>query len=113
MTLSAQLSMLDLYSSPERFAAYGDAIAYRFPGVQPLSYAHAAEIGMPPGELGCAAWVAFESRRPLLEVATAMRRTGQTCATAPDHYGFSAESMEIAEGLLFEDYDETPSLPQQ
>ncbi len=107
--LSAQLSMLDLLSSPERFEAYRQALGYRFPGVRPPAYGEAQTLGLPAGDLGCAAWLAFETAKPLSEVATSLRRTNRSCEMVAVDHGLSAESMEIAEGLLLEDYDEAPS----
>ncbi|MDQ2818515.1 MAG: hypothetical protein M3T49_09975, partial [Candidatus Eremiobacteraeota bacterium] len=69
----------------------------------------AQTLGLPAGDLGCAAWLAFETAKPLSEVATSLRRTNRSCEVVAVDRGLSAESMEIAEGLLLEDYDEAPS----
>jgi hypothetical protein len=108
-TLSTQLSMLDLFSSPERYEAFRQAIAFRFPGVVAPPYAQALALDVPAGELGCDAWLAFEQNRPLQTVASAMPSSGSPCIAATLTGNYSVESLEIAEGLLFEDYDDTPS----
>lgn len=106
--LSSQLTMLDLFSSPERFAAYRAAVAYRFPGIELPSYSSAVASGVPPGDLGCAAWYSFETQTPISSTIDSLHSATTSCAAlALDHH-LLAESMEIAEGLLYENYIETP-----
>jgi|GEM_PF-1357605 len=106
--LSSQITMLDLYSSPERFAAYRAAVAYRFPGIALPSYSSAVASGVPPGDLGCAGWYSFETQTPIVPTIDSLRSATTSCtALALDHH-LLAESMEIAEGLLYENYVETP-----
>jgi len=109
ITLSANISLLDLYSSPERYAALQRALAYRFPGISTPSYAQAAQLGMPAGDVACGAWLAFETSRPLDAVLAGMRRGGTRCGSLATDNHLMALSLEIAEGLLYEDYDDTPS----
>src|SRR5579872_2477118 len=106
--LSAQLTMLDLFSSPERFNAYRSAVAYRFPGVTLPTYADALASGFSPGDLGCAAWLAFETQSSTTAVMGSLRTSAETCEAAAADKHLLAESMEIAEGLLYEDYIEVP-----
>jgi predicted Zn-dependent protease len=106
--LSEQLTMLDLYSSPERYDAYRAAVTYRFPGVVLPAYGAAVASGIAPGDLGCASWYSFETHTPINAAIDALRASGSSCARlALDHH-LLAESMEIAEGLLYENYVETP-----
>jgi predicted Zn-dependent protease len=106
--LSAQLTMLDLFSSPERYDAFRAAVTYRFPGISLPAFADAVASGVPPGDLGCAAWYAFDAQTPVAPVIAGMRASGPSCAhLALDHH-LLAESMEIAEGLLYENYIEAP-----
>jgi hypothetical protein len=106
--LSEQITMLDLYSSPERFEAYRAAVSYRLPGIALPAYGAAMASGIAPGDLGCASWYAFETRTPINTAMDALRASGSSCAhLALDHH-LLAESMEIAEGLLYENYVETP-----
>jgi Zn-dependent protease with chaperone function len=106
--LSTQLTMLDLFSSPERFDAYRSAVAYRFPGVSLPAYSDALSSGLSPGDLGCAAWLAFETQSSASAVMIGLRTSGETCESAALDKHLLAESMEIAEGLLYEDYVEVP-----
>jgi len=107
--LSSELTLLDLYSSPERYAAFARAIQYRFPGVAVPAYAQINRLGLPAGDVGCAAWLSFETARPMPDILETMKRANATCATlAADHH-LLPESLEIAEGLLYEDYDDSPN----
>ena len=108
-SLSVQITLNDLESSPSRYAAYARAMAYRFPGVKIPDYQAALASGVPTGELGCAAWYAYESKKPLSDVLAIERNTGQTAIDMARHDGLLAESMEVAEGLLLEDYIEKPA----
>ncbi len=108
-SLSAQIDLNDLYSSPSRYAAYASALAYRFPGVQIPDYRGALASGVTPGELGAAAWYAFDTKKPLSSVLAVERSTGQTAVDLARQDGLFAESLEVAEGLLLEDYIEKPS----
>ncbi|HEY7980909.1 MAG TPA: M48 family metalloprotease [Candidatus Eremiobacteraceae bacterium] len=106
--LSEQITMLDLYSSPERFEAYRAAVSYRLPGIVLPAYGAAIASGVAPGDLGCASWYAFETRTSISTAMDALRASSSSCARlALDHH-LLAESMEIAEGLLYENYVETP-----
>jgi hypothetical protein len=106
--LSAQLTMLDLFSSPERYDAYRSAVSYRLPGVTLPAYGSAVASGVPPGDLGCAAWYSFETQTPVSAAIEDFRSNGASCSRlALDHH-LLAESMEIAEGLLYENYVEKP-----
>ncbi len=106
--LSAQLTMLDLFSSPERFDAYRSAVAYRFPGVTLPDYSDSLGSGFSPGDLGCVAWLAFETQSSATALMNGLRTSGETCEAAAADKHLMAESMEIAEGLLYEDYIEVP-----
>ena len=106
--LSSQITMLDLFSSPERYEAYRAAVSYRFPGVTLPDYAAAMASGVAPGDLGCASWYSLETQTPISAAIKSYRAADSSCARlALDHH-LLAESMEIAEGLLYEDYVETP-----
>jgi len=108
-SLSAQITFLDLYSSRERYEAYRSALAYRFPGVQLPDYEGVLRSGAPPGELGCSSWVSYETKIPLALVLREAHTTGLACADLALRPHLMAESMEIAEGLLYEDYVDVPA----
>lgn len=108
-SLSVQITLNDLESSPDRYAAYARALAYRFPGVQIPDYRGLLASGVTPGELGCAAWYSYETKKPLESILVSERNTGATAIDFARTDDLFTESMEIAEGLLLEDYTEKPS----
>jgi hypothetical protein len=101
--------MLDLYSSPERYDAYRKALDFRFPGTNVPTYQQALALHVPAGELACDAWLALEMNHPVSAVASPTASAGSPCIASALSDHLSAESMEIAEGLIFEDYDDAPS----
>jgi Zn-dependent protease with chaperone function len=112
-SLSTQVTLNDLESSPERYAAYQKALEFRFPGVDIPDYKAALASGVAPGEIGCAAWYAYETKKPLAGILAQEQSDGSTAVDMARHDRLFAESMEIAEGLLLEDYTETlPPLPK-
>lgn len=108
-SLSTQVTLNDLESSPDRYAAYKRALEFRFPGVQIPDYQAALASGVTPGELGAAAWYAYETKQPVSKILAVERNTGETVVEMARHDGLFAESLEVAEGLLLEDYIEKPS----
>ena len=108
-SLSAQIDLNDLYSSPNRYADYAKALAFRFPGVQIPDYRGALASGVTPGELGAAAWYAYDTKKPLPTVLSTERATGETAVDLARQDDLFAESLEVAEGLLLEDYIEQPA----
>jgi hypothetical protein len=67
-TLSANITLLDLYSSSERYAAYRKAMQFRFAGVQMPDYDAVLRSGVTPGELGCDAWLSYETKESRVDV---------------------------------------------
>jgi hypothetical protein len=106
--LSAEITLLDVLSSPERYGAFRQALAYRFPGVAVPTYAQASKLGIAPGEIACAAWLAFDARASTLDVLSAMKDSGKSCEDVALSRHLMGESMEIAEGLVYEDYTDRP-----
>ena len=106
--LSAETTLLDIGSSSERYAAFAHALEARFPGEQEPSYAEAAHLGIPPGEIACASWYAFDTHEQVGAVLANLKSANQTCEDAALAHHLLGESMEIAEGLVYEDYVDTP-----
>jgi Zn-dependent protease with chaperone function len=111
--LSAHLSLLDLTSSPERYAAYRRAMAYRFPGVVTPDYATAQRSAVSAGEVGCLAWLSFETKQPVDQLLAQEQATGEACEDMALAKGLLTESMEIGVGLLYYDYIDKPHAPKQ
>jgi len=107
-TLSANITLLDLYSSRERYQAYRRAMQFRFPGTPLPEYQTVLQSGITPGELGCDAWLGFETKEPMTKLMRIEHDGGLSCADLALQRGLMTESMEISEGLLYEDYVEVP-----
>ena len=106
--LSARLDLLDLYSSPQRYDAYRKALAFRFAGGALPSYADAQAQNVSPGELGMAAWLSYETRTPVTSLLKQARDAGVSCADLAIQRHLFVESLEIAEGLLLQNYIDEP-----
>jgi len=107
--LSAEITMLDVFSSPERYGAYRQALSARFPGQEPPDYAQALKLGVSAGDLACASWLAFDSKKTLSEILNQLKTGGSDCEQIALSQHLLGESMEIAEGLVYEDYIDTPA----
>ena len=110
-TLSSEITLLDLFSSPERYAAYRQALAYRFPGVDLPDFHAVQASGVRPGELACAAWMSFETNRPVSAVLDDLKSSGRSCENTALRNNTMTESMEIAVGLIYENYLDEPQHP--
>jgi Zn-dependent protease with chaperone function len=111
--LSAHLSLLDLTASPERYAGYQRAMAYRFPGVITPDYGTAQRSAVPAGEIGCLAWLSYETKQPVDQLLSQEQASGETCEDMALAKGMLTESMEVAVGLLYYDYIDKPHAPKQ
>ena len=106
--LSARISLFDLTSSPDRYTGFRRALAYRFPGVAVPDYASVLRLGVPPGEISCSAWLAYETKQPVDQILAQAQNTGETCEDMALAKGLLTESMEIAAGLVYQDYIDKP-----
>lgn len=81
---------------------------FRFPGVQMPEYDTVLRSGITPGELGCDAWLSYETKEQMAQLMRTEHDGGLSCADLALQRNLMSESMEIAEGLLYEDYIEVP-----
>jgi predicted Zn-dependent protease len=106
--LSARLDLLDLYSSPQRYDAYRKALTFRFADVALPDYAGAQALDATPGELGMAAWLSYETKIPVATLIKQSHDAGVSCADLTLQRNLFGESLEIAEGLLLQNYVDAP-----
>ncbi|HEY5095408.1 MAG TPA: M48 family metalloprotease [Candidatus Eremiobacteraceae bacterium] len=106
--LSARLDLLDLYSSPQRYDAYAKALTFRFGDVALPSYADAQAQKVSPGELGMASWLSYETKTPVAALLKQAQAGGVSCADLAVQRHLFVESLEIAEGLLLQNYIDEP-----
>jgi len=106
--LSARLDLLDLYSSPQRYDDYVKALAFRFGDIALPSYADAQAQKVSPGELGMATWLSYETKTPVATLLDQTRSAGVSTADLAVQRHLFVESLEIAEGLLLQNYIDEP-----
>jgi predicted Zn-dependent protease len=111
-TLSTEITLMDVQSSPERYEAYQRALAYRFPGIDIPDYKTSLALHMRPGEIACATWMAFDTAQPIETVLGEFTNSNTSCVATAYDRNLMAESMEIAIGLVYEDYIDTPQPPR-
>jgi hypothetical protein len=88
-------------------------MAFRFPGVVTPDYAAAQRSGVPAGEIGCLAWLSYETKQPVDQLLGQEQASGEACEDMALAQGLLTESMEIGVGLLYDDYIDKPHAPKQ
>jgi predicted Zn-dependent protease len=106
--LAVRIDLLDLFSSQARFDAYRKALEFRFPGISQPDYATAQAMHVTAGELGMASWLAFETSSTPQRVVAQAQAQGLSVADLAVRQHLFGESMEVAEGLLLQDYLDAP-----
>ncbi|HLJ82538.1 MAG TPA: hypothetical protein VKT51_00005, partial [Candidatus Eremiobacteraceae bacterium] len=106
--LAVRLDLLDLYSTQARYDAYRKALEFRFPGIAQPDYATAQAMHVTAGELGLASWYAFETSSTPQRVIAQAQAQGVSVADLAVRQHLFGESMEVAEGLLLQDYLDAP-----
>ena len=110
-TLSSHITLLDLPSSSQRYAAFARALAFRFPGVSVPDYAATERSGETAGQIACFAWLSYETKEPVPSLIRSAQPGSGSCPDLALSRHLSAESVEIAEGLIYEDYIDKPQSP--
>ena len=108
MDLSAEITLFDVQSSPERYAAFSQALSARFLDETPPTYAQAAKLGIPPGEIVCGMWYAYDTHEPVESVLENFKSQQLSCEDTALSRHLMGESLEIAEGLVYQDYTDLP-----
>jgi Zn-dependent protease with chaperone function len=111
-TLSTEITLLDVQSSPERYEAFARALAFRFPGVDVPDYKTSQALRIRPGEIVCASWMAFDTVQSMTAVLDGLKESSKSCVATAYDRDLLTESMEIATGLVYEDYIDTPQPPR-
>ena len=106
--LSSEITLLDVLSSPERYDDFRKAVEYRLPGISMPDFATANTSGIAPGDYVCAAWYAFERHQDLATIAPSIHDRPGACPKIALDEAMMGESLEIATGLVLEDYTDTP-----
>jgi Zn-dependent protease with chaperone function len=111
-TLSTEITLLDVQSSPERYESFQRALAFRFPGIDIPDYKTSQALHIRPGEIVCASWTAFDTAQTMTAVLDGLKDSNKSCVATTYDRNLFAESLEIATGLVYEDYIDAPQPPR-
>jgi hypothetical protein len=95
-------------SSPERYNDFAKALSDRFPSETPPTYSQAARLGIPPGEIACGLWYAYDMHEQAQTALYSLKNSGQSCEDLAISHHLMGESLEIAQGLIYSDYTDAP-----
>jgi hypothetical protein len=105
--LMAQIDMLGLASSPDRYKTLEKAIAYRVGG-SPPSYDQLLHENLSPGQVTAAAIVAADTNVTPAAVEGDAASAQHSIVDVANARGMSAEALEIMLGLIYLDYTDDP-----
>ncbi|HEV2907700.1 MAG TPA: M48 family metalloprotease [Candidatus Eremiobacteraceae bacterium] len=106
--VQAQITLLGVTYPEMRYDSLASAIHARL-GIDAPSYAEAAQLGMSPGDVAVASWLAAEERVPVTNVINEQRQANKPFIDLALSKQFAPESLEVTLGLWFEGYAEKPS----
>lgn len=106
--LEVRITMLGVGYPEARYRSLTHAIHYRL-GVDAPSYDQAQRLGISPGQIAVAAWLAAEEKVPVSTVINQQRAANQTFIDMGLAKNLSQESQEVVLGLWWEGYAEKPT----
>jgi len=106
--LETRITLLGLAYPQARYETLAHVIHYRL-GVDAPSYDEALRLGMSPGQIADAAWLAAEEKVPVSTVINEQRATGTNFIDLGLSKNLSQESQEVVLGLWWEGYAEKPT----
>jgi predicted Zn-dependent protease len=111
--IQARITLLGLAFPEGRYDSLTQAIHSRL-DLDPPTYDEALRLGISPGDVAAASWLAAEEKVPVSTVINEQRskETPFVDLALAGHY--STESMEVVLGMIFEGYAENPAdgIPQ-
>lgn len=105
--LVAQIDMLGIAGSPDRYATLKTAVDLRFAGDAP-TYDTLLRENISPGEMTAAAITAADTGVAQSTIEQEVRSTHQSVVDVANARGMSAEALEIMLGLVYLDYTDDP-----
>ena len=106
--LEARLTLLGLGYPEGRYDAMTQAIHTRL-DLDPPTYDEALRLGISPGDVAAASWLAAEEKVPVSTVINQQRSLDKPFVDMALDQHLSTESMEVVMGMLFEGYAEKPA----
>ncbi|MDQ2817363.1 MAG: M48 family metallopeptidase [Candidatus Eremiobacteraeota bacterium] len=107
--LVSRITLLGLGYSAGRYDALTRSIRARV-GVEAPTYETALRLGMSPGDVGAACWLAAEEKVPVSTVINEQRATGKAYVDMALAKHLSQESLEVVMGLWWEGFAEKPEV---
>jgi hypothetical protein len=109
--IEARITLLGLGYPEGRYATLQHVIHQRLDLDAP-TYDETLRLGISPGEVAAASWMAAEEKVPVSTVINEQRSVGTSYVDLALQKHFSTESMEVILGLMWEGYAEKPlSIP--
>jgi Zn-dependent protease with chaperone function len=105
--LMAQIDMLGLAASPDRYKTLEKAIAFRF-GTGTPGYEQLLHDNLSPGQITAAAIVAADTNVTPAVIEQDAAASRRSIVDVADARGMSAEALEIMLGLVYLDYADDP-----
>jgi len=106
--LMTRITLLGLGYPQARYDTLTHVIHQRL-GVDAPTYDEALRLGLSPGQVAEASWLAAEEKVPVSTVINQQRATGQSLIDTGVSKNLSQESQEVVLGLWFEGYAEKPT----
>jgi predicted Zn-dependent protease len=104
----AQITLLGVTYPEMRYDSLAKAIHARL-GIDAPGYNEALQLGMSPGDVAVASWLAAEERVPVTNVINEQRHANKPYIDLALSKQFAPESLEVTLGLWYEGYAEKPT----
>ena len=106
--VQARITLLGVNYPEARYDSLAKSIHARI-GVDAPAFTEAQQLGMSPGDVAVASWLAAEERVPVTNVINEQRQANKPFIDLALSKGFAPESLEVTLGLWFEGYAEKPT----
>lgn len=106
--IQARITLLGVGYPAGRYDSLAQSIHVRL-GIDPPTYAQTLTLGMSPGDVAVASWLAAEEKVPVSTVINEQRTNGKPLIDMALDKHLSQESLEVVLGLWWEGYAEKSS----
>jgi predicted Zn-dependent protease len=106
--IEARITLLGLAYPEGRYDSLIQSIHTRL-DLDPPTYDEALRLGISPGDVATASWLAAEEKVPVSTVINEQRSTGTPFVDMGLNGHYSMESLEVVLGMIFEGYAENPA----
>lgn len=106
--IQSRITLLGLAYPEGRYDSLIQSIHTRL-DLDPPTYDEALRLGISPGDVAAASWLAAEEKVPVSTVINQQRATGKAFVDMGLDGHYAMESMEVVLGMIFEGYAENPA----